>query len=106
ETDNSGARSVLATYEVKSARPISAILGIQASTDTSGVRQIGYEMSFGAGAPPASGNIENPDPNDDEPPRVARSSPGSDETLGTTQPVTLEFNEPIRKEVTTHPDAI
>ncbi len=100
DSDNSAPRSASATFEVKSARPLNAVLGIQASTGASGVRQIGYEISFGAAPPAASGNIENPDPNDSQGPRVARSSPGNDETVGTSQSIFVEFNEPVRKEIT------
>src|SRR5262249_43916025 len=94
-TDNSAARSASATYEITSEKALSAILGIQASTDQSGIRQVGYEISFGVGPPSGNGQIQDPDPNDKEPPRVVRTSPGVDETAGITQPIFVEFNEPI-----------
>ena len=89
ETQNVGQRTAVAKFEVRSGRPLNALLALQAAAGPGGVRQVAYEIVFGAGAPADPGNIESPDLTDLQSPNVARTLPSKGGTIGAGDPILI-----------------
>ncbi len=101
-----GARTLEVKYEIQSAKPLNALLALQAATGGSGLRQVGYEIIFSGATPPDPGNIQSPDLNDIQPPTVARTVPPNNSTIGLADSIVIEFSEPIRREIVDQPTAL